>query len=84
MSFNFDILAWHIDPIQNQVGFSPHRDRQPDTIEGLKQSFYEDGQAKYVTHWIALTDANPNNSCLCKCLYFRASDLFMLIIYSKL
>ena len=69
MSFNFDVLAWHIDPNQNQVGFSPHRDRQPDTSEGLKQSFYEDGQAKYVTHWIALTDANPNNSCLCKWLY---------------
>jgi ectoine hydroxylase-related dioxygenase (phytanoyl-CoA dioxygenase family) len=67
MSFNFDMLAWNIDPTQNQVGFSPHRDRQPDTDQALKHSFYSDGQAKYVTHWIALTDANPNNSCLCKC-----------------
>ena len=66
MKFNFDMLAWHIDPTRNQVGFSPHRDRQPDTDEALEQSFYADGQAKYVTHWIALTDANPNNSCLCK------------------
>lgn len=66
MTFNFDMLAWHIDQHKNQVGFSPHRDRQPDTDEGLKQSFYEDGHAKYVTHWIALTDANPNNSCLCE------------------
>jgi hypothetical protein len=66
MKFNFDMLAWHIDPTRNQVGFSPHRDRQPDTSEALLQSFYVDGQAKYVTHWIALTDANPNNSCLCK------------------
>jgi hypothetical protein len=67
MLFNFDMLAWHIDPQKNQVGFSPHRDRQPDTDEALKGSFYSDGHAKYVTHWIALTDANPNNSCLCKC-----------------
>lgn len=66
MSFNFDVLAWHIDPLKNQVGFSPHRDRQPETVDELKNSFYEDGQAKYVTHWIALTDANPNNSCLCE------------------
>lgn len=66
MTFNFDMLAWHIDQSKNEVGFSPHRDRQPDTNAALKGSFYEDGQAKYVTHWIALTDANPNNSCLCE------------------
>ncbi len=66
MRFNFDMLAWHVDPRQKQVGFSPHRDRQPDTLDALKQSFYSDGQAKYITHWIALAEANPNNSCLCK------------------
>ena len=66
MRFNFDMLAWHIDPRRKQVGFSPHRDRQPDTLDALKESFYSDGQAKYITHWIALADANPNNSCLCK------------------
>lgn len=64
MAFNFDMLAWHIDPRLDQSGFSPHRDRQPDSLSALKQSFYSDGQAKYVTHWIALTDANPENSCL--------------------
>ncbi|KAL7501460.1 hypothetical protein ACHAWT_010429 [Skeletonema menzelii] len=64
MCFNFDMLAWHIDPRREQVGFSPHRDRQPDTLHALKQSFYSDGQAKYITHWIALAEANPNNSCL--------------------
>ena len=75
MRFNFDMLAWHIDPRRKQVGFSPHRDRQPDTLDALKQSFYSDGQAKYITHWIALADANPNNSCLCEyathCSYIR-------------
>ena len=64
MKFNFDMLAWHIDPCLNQSGFSPHRDRQPDTPSSLRNSFYDDGQAKYVTHWIALSDATPENSCL--------------------
>ena len=64
MAFNFDMLAWYIDPKLNQAGFSPHRDRQPDSLADLKQSFYSDGQAKYITHWIALADATPENSCL--------------------
>ncbi|KAL7538992.1 hypothetical protein ACHAXR_008966 [Thalassiosira sp. AJA248-18] len=64
MAFNFDVLAWYIDPRLNQAGFSPHRDRQPDSLSALEQSFYADGQAKYITHWIALEDANPENSCL--------------------
>ena len=65
MAFNFDMLAWHIDPRMNQAGFSPHRDRQPHSLNDLKNSFYAaDGQAKYITHWIALTDATPENSCL--------------------
>jgi len=59
---NFDMLAWHIDPQKNESGFSPHRDRQPDNI---RDSFHKDnGQAKYVTLWLALTDATPENSCL--------------------
>lgn len=64
MAFNFDMLAWYIDPKLNQAGFSPHRDRQPDSLSDLKQSFYSDEQAKYITHWIALADATPDNSCL--------------------
>mmetsp|Transcript_27023 Transcript_27023/g.55551 ORF Transcript_27023/g.55551 Transcript_27023/m.55551 type:complete len:432 (-) Transcript_27023:65-1360(-) len=72
MKFNYDVLAWHIDPARNQAGFSPHRDRQPHTRFDLQRSFYpEEGeeevgrqQAKYVTHWVALTDATPENSRL--------------------
>lgn len=64
MAFNFDMLAWYIDPRLDQAGFSPHRDRQPDSVRALEKSFYPDGQAKYNTHWIALADANPENSCL--------------------
>lgn len=59
--FNFDILAWYIDPRENVAGFSPHRDRQPDDT---KSSFHDNGQAKYVTMWTALSDATPENSCL--------------------
>ena len=59
--FNFDILAWYIDPTENVAGFSPHRDRQP---QDAKSSFHEDGQAKYVTLWTALSNATPENSCL--------------------
>lgn len=61
--FNFDILAWYIDPSEGSSGFSPHRDRQPSN-EMVPSSFHKDGQAKYVTLWIALTNATPQNSCL--------------------
>ena len=54
--FQFDILAWHI----SGKGFSPHRDRQPE--DAAKTFVGED--AKFVTHWIALTPATPQNSCL--------------------
>lgn len=75
MKFSFDMLAWHIDPRRQQSGFSPHRDRQPETYQALQDSFYNgtdddnggevtSGMAKYVTHWIALSDATPENSCL--------------------
>jgi hypothetical protein len=54
MLFNFDMLAWHIDPQKNQVGFSPHRDRQPDTDEALKGSFYRTRMDKPSTLLIGL------------------------------
>ncbi len=62
--FNFDILAWYINPSEGMAGFSPHRDRQPDSKKKIANSFHEDGQAKYLTLWMALTDATPENSCL--------------------
>jgi hypothetical protein len=77
--FNFDLLAWHIGPpVANGTngaaastnndrpvssGFSPHRDRQPEN--NVASSFHDDtGDAKFVTHWVALTEAVPENSCL--------------------
>jgi hypothetical protein len=55
-AFQFDMLAWHI----TGEGFSPHRDRQP---ESAASSFVGE-DAKFVTQWIALTPATPENSCL--------------------
>ncbi len=55
--------AWYIDPRENAAGFSPHRDRQP-TNEEVENSFHKDGQAKYVTLWMALSNATPENSCI--------------------
>jgi len=63
--FNFDMLAWYIAP--GRAGFSPHRDRQP---ENALSSFHNDtlceypNEPKFITHWIALSDARPKNSCL--------------------
>ena len=39
----------------------PHRDRQP---EDASSSFHDDEQPKFVTQWIALSDATTENSCL--------------------
>ncbi len=60
---NFDVLAWYIPP--GQAGFSPHRDRQPADVAS---SFHDDAEfgkePKFVTLWMALSDATPSNSCL--------------------
>mmetsp|Transcript_25596 Transcript_25596/g.56108 ORF Transcript_25596/g.56108 Transcript_25596/m.56108 type:complete len:529 (-) Transcript_25596:35-1621(-) len=58
--FNYDLLAWYISP--GSPGFSPHRDRQPDDPPSTFHS--DDQEAKFVTNWIALSDATPENSCL--------------------
>ena len=55
--FQFDILAWCIE----HGGFTPHRDRQP---ENARSTIGENGDAKFVTNWIALTESSPENSCL--------------------
>ena len=47
-----DMLAWYIDASKGNVGFSPHRDRQPDDSPS---TFRPDGKAKYTTIWIPFT-----------------------------
>jgi hypothetical protein len=64
--FHFDLLAWHVSGDSEGDsgrggGFSPHRDRQPDDVAS---SFSPEGDAKFVTHWVALSEAAPDNSCL--------------------
>jgi len=63
--FNFDVLAWCVDPKKGEVGFSPHRDRQPKN-ERILSSFHDGKCAhpKYQTVWLAMSDATPDNSCL--------------------
>lgn len=61
ISPTFDILAFSVDPREGECGFSPHRDRQP---EDVGESFTKEGVPKYLTQWVAVTDANPDNSCL--------------------
>mmetsp|Transcript_65049 Transcript_65049/g.172262 ORF Transcript_65049/g.172262 Transcript_65049/m.172262 type:complete len:429 (-) Transcript_65049:16-1302(-) len=66
---SMDMLAFLVDP-RRAKGFSPHRDRQPEdwmprgVDESVPATFKSDGMAKYVTVWVALTDAHPDNSCL--------------------
>lgn len=67
---SMDIVAFCVNAMHGARGFSPHRDRQPDdwmprgVPESVDGTFKADGIAKYITIWIALTDANPENSCL--------------------
>merc|ERR1712224_1034072 len=67
---SMDIVAFCVNLAHGAKGFSPHRDRQPEDWkprgipEAVEHTFKTDGMAKYVTIWIALTDANPDNSCL--------------------
>ena len=60
---NHDALLWHVGARDAApTAFSPHRDRQPDDA---RRTFREDGTAMYATAWVPLTDAGPENSCLC-------------------
>ena len=49
--------TWCLLPGKESVGFSPHRDRG-------RESLFEDGRAKALTIWIALTEATPENGCI--------------------
>ncbi|CAD7960124.1 unnamed protein product [Amoebophrya sp. A25] len=67
--FCFDIVGFHV---VDGAGFSPHRDRQPEDwmpkghlSEDPRTTFSQkDGMARYLTCWVALTDATPEKSCL--------------------
>ena len=65
--FCMDIVGFNV---VDGIGFSAHRDRQPEdwqpkghASEDPKTTF-DNGFARYITCWVALSDAHPGNSCL--------------------
>ena len=66
-TFCMDIVGFNV---VDGIGFSAHRDRQPEdwqpkghASEDPKTTF-DKGFARYITCWVALSDAHPGNSCL--------------------
>ncbi|ELR23941.1 uncharacterized protein ACA1_075190 [Acanthamoeba castellanii str. Neff] len=57
LQFNADFWAWYIDPVLQEKGWEPHRDRQT-------MPFNDRGEPAYVTAWIPFTDATPENGCI--------------------
>jgi hypothetical protein len=51
------LWAWHVDPVQGEAGWGPHRDR-PDIIP------HPDLWSKSVSVWIPLTEATTLNGCM--------------------
>jgi hypothetical protein len=49
--------AWHVDPSRGEAGWAPHRDYS-------RGGLAEDGSPLSLTCWIALSEANPLNSCM--------------------
>ena len=65
--FCMDIVGFNV---VDGVGFSPHRDRQPEDwvpkghADENPRSTFDNGFARYITCWVALSDAHTGNSCL--------------------
>eukprot|EP00741_Cyanophora_paradoxa_P000335 tig00000403_g326.t1 len=57
LRFNADFMAWHLAPAARQRGWGLHRDR--DTMP-----FAPDASPLYVTAWVPLTEATPENGCI--------------------
>ena len=52
-----DFWAWHVDPIKEDAGWGPHRDKGPNSL-------FQNGEPKSLTIWIPLTDATIDNGCM--------------------
>ena len=55
--FNWDWMAYHLDPQKTERGWAPHRDCST-------MGFDEDGSPQYCSVWLALSDATPDNGCM--------------------
>lgn len=53
-----DFWAWYINPVKNQSGWTPHRDKAG------RRALFDDDSPKSLTCWIPLTEANPLNGCM--------------------
>lgn len=51
------IWVWHLDPAKKEFGWEPHRDRDYTALD-------KDGKPKFLTLWLPITDADPNNGCI--------------------
>jgi hypothetical protein len=52
-----DCWIWNVDPKRADSGWSPHRDKNRDTL-------FPDGSPKSLTTWIPLSRATPLNGCM--------------------
>lgn len=52
-----EFWAWHIDPVRQDAGWAPHRDKGQESLRA-------DGSPKVVTLWLPLTEATPLNGCM--------------------
>jgi hypothetical protein len=52
-----EFWAWHIDPLRQDAGWAPHRDKG-------RESLRDDGRPKIATLWLPLTDATTLNGCM--------------------
>ena len=55
--YNWDWMAYHLDPSKEERGWAPHRDFS-------SMPFEHDGSPSYCSLWVALTDATPDNGCM--------------------
>lgn len=61
---NPDFWIWHISPGESNSGWAPHRDAE--ILESFDDNSFlrKDRSPRSCTIWIALTEANPYNSCI--------------------
>lgn len=52
-----DFWAWHVDPQKQESGWTPHRDKNYETLNS-------DGSPTAITFWIPLSISTPLNGCM--------------------
>ena len=52
-----DFWVWHVDPSKEDAGWTPHRDKGPNSL-------FQNGAPKSLTIWIPITNATTENGCM--------------------